>query len=302
MIQEYSSIVKKNLDSYDMDDTTELRKLLTYKNPDTGQDTYTKTATHFTEGKIDQLLGLGFDFYSVDFSVEADDSKQFNEEDLVYIGVNELSHNSTETQNLTSSSFSKAVSNTITTQTTKTLEVGVKACAKFKVPMVGETGVEISGSFSFAKMDSEAKTETLTYNVPAQTVSVKQNEVARVTVSLIMMESRGNVKLIVTYKGKIIMDYKFQGKYYQKEISFYDWVENVLTHESNKWLIGELACNSKSKDSVNVFGKGDYKAQYGTRTIVDVKFYTKNNSTSTQGEDTPDRSYSYEVVPYIVKD
>ncbi|MED3325091.1 ETX/MTX2 family pore-forming toxin [Bacillus thuringiensis] len=164
----------------DYEDVKGLQNYITDKN------TLYTTLRAYTNQNVQKVTGVNFIYYKLpEYSIETDGIQQDTLSSPVYIGVSYVSHTGgTREQTLYSSLFSKAVTESITTTTTH----GAKAGAKFKIPIVGETNIELNAEYNFSYAGMNTSTETITYTVPAQPVKLQPNQTAKITAILKMVQ------------------------------------------------------------------------------------------------------------------
>ncbi|BCJ95942.1 hypothetical protein acsn021_35110 [Anaerocolumna cellulosilytica] len=281
----------------------EIVDLLTYRNPETGKDTYTKTIDKFTNNDYDNDYNPGIIVAADKIILSIKERKEpIVADEYLYMGTNELANNSGKPQNLTSSTFSKSVAETTTNETTHSIDVGVETKLEYEIPLTFTLGVQVSMEYGYSKTEIKTRTETVTYSISPQTVLVGDGETAYVTAKLLAMTNTdGEVDLLATYSGTIILDYRSIStkKLMQKTIPLGDWVKDVLSYDDNRWLKEKL--EYVSSDTAYVYGKGNYTANYGTKTIIDVQI-RKNDTTKPVEQPLSNTSYSYEVIPDIVRE
>ncbi|MED3324948.1 ETX/MTX2 family pore-forming toxin [Bacillus thuringiensis] len=260
------------------------------------------TLQSFTNENVKKVNGVQFQYTMLPtYAVELDTKQVDKPSSSVYIGVSYLSHTGdTNEQTLYSSMFSKAVTETVTATTTHGAKVGAKATAKFKIPVVGETSVELNAEYNFAYADTKTDTEMITYTIPAQPVKVKPNQTAKVTATLKMMESTGKVKLRTMYGGEIESYYTDKnGKSQQYRVGMGNWVKQLLMQPENQALQGVLDYSQTNPHIMYQDGAGTYQAVYGTTVEIQVDIFenpiTKSKEKTGQGVLVD--SYSYEIQP-----
>ena len=161
-------------------------------------------------GKFDWVQSLGylsgvgsyFDVNYDQFSVEAVGSPIISNSTNIFVGKTTLTNDSPQEQTLSTNSFSKMISNSITNSTTHGFKFGTKASAKFQIPFVGETGIELSTEYNFSDTSSKTNTESYTYTATPQNIKVPAHTSYEVIVSLDTVKAKGNVKLLSKMSGR----------------------------------------------------------------------------------------------------
>lgn len=217
------------------------------------------------------------------FSVVSDGSPTVSDSGSLFVGKNTLTNTSNQEQTLSTSTFSHSITNTVASATTHGFKLGYKASAKFKVPFVGETGMELNAEYNFSSTNTETNSTNYTYTAPAQNIKVPAHSSVEVVVKLDKAKQKGNVQLLTKMSGI--------GYYRHSSIgtpgggagtadSFYNIVSRASKIEKQE----DVSANPDGK-TINIIGFGNYEAEYGTEfsvtvTPVDKKGnYTGNQQT-----------------------
>lgn len=287
--------------SVNRDDVRGFEDLLqSYKEP------FMRTLYESVDCDIAATPNIGINFlYSQQPSYDIElDTRYPDTDDSLYVGITNLSHSGgTSEQILYSQSFSKSITETLTTSTTHGAKVGAKAGAKFKVPLVAEANGELSAEYNFANVGTSSSTQTITYTAPSQPVKLQPGESARVTTHLKTIQSAGKVKLRAVYKGNLEIDYKdLSGEPQQISSGMGQWIRFMHYLHNDPELFKEyLGFTFKNEDEAYQYGYGTYSATYGTKFDVKVDIFKNTNKKKLHYTTTPNRSYSYEVTPEIIK-
>lgn len=222
-------------------------------------------------------------------SVEADGSPIITNSKNIFVGKTTLTNNTDQEQTLSTNSFSKMISNSIAHSTTHGFKFGTKASAKFNIPLVGETGIELSAEYNFSDTSSQTNTESYTYTASPQNIKVP---------------AHSSVEVIVTstdeWAGKDAENFIYadepNGKYgtsYWYDKPFYEIVKYASYFEK----LQNIAPNSDGQ-TINLIGSGKYEAEYGTEFTVDVNPVDKDNVAKRSSNE----GYTYKVKPEIKKE
>lgn len=223
------------------------------------------------------------------FSVEADGSPTITNSTNIFVGKTTLTNNSDQEQTLSTNSFSKMISNSVSHSTTHGFKFGTKASAKFNIPFVGETGIELSAEYNFSDTSSQTNTESFTYTASPQNIKVPAHSSVEVLVNLNTVKANGNVKLLAkmsgTGMGQIV--------YFDPDVSYsYNMSLNEIAKRASIYEnLQNLTANPDGK-TINLLGDGKYEAEYGTEFSVTVKPIDKNGKSINEG-------YTYNVTPEI---
>ncbi|OUB77483.1 ETX/MTX2 family pore-forming toxin [Bacillus thuringiensis] len=255
------------------------------------------------------LSNLHFNFLyykEPSYSVDVIKKNEEKPSSFVYMGTTNLSHSGgMSEQTLYSQAFSKAVTSTVTTTITHGGKVGAKAGAKLQVPLVAETAVELNAEYNFAKAGSNTETENITYTVPSQPVKLQPGESAKVTANLRMAKASGDVRLRTIYTGEVQSNFFVSTPYGPTQDSdttgLGEWMKTLIEFDEDLksyWGFSPVYASVAYQD-----GKGTYDATYGAVLDIHVEIFNgTNKGRNKRGVDnTPIRSYSYEMNPEIVK-
>ncbi len=185
----------------------------------------------------------------------------------IYFGKNTLINNLDTPQKLTTSSYSKSISNSVTTSTTRGWKIGNKVTVKggIEIPFIskGEVAVEVSGEYNSSSTDSKTITTVETYTIPPQTIELKPHEEVIVSVYLAQSRATGKYRSYQYANGNASVPFRsFTDKnipsYWQSTNSIY----NYLKYSS--WLPGELiGITDDQIKKIKVFSEGSFVANAG---------------------------------------
>ncbi|GED63993.1 ETX/MTX2 family pore-forming toxin [Lysinibacillus fusiformis] len=206
------------------------------------------------------------------FSVEADGSPSHTNSTSIFVGKTTLTNITDQEQTLSTNSFSKMISNSVSNSTTHGFKFGTKASAKFQIPFVGETGIELSAEYNFSDTSSTTNTESYTYIASPQNIKVPAHSTVEVLVNLNTVKAKGNVKLLTKVSGRDQGVFVFDPQ--TGDISksyYYDLHFNQIVEKASKFeKLHNISSNSDG-NTVNIIGSGKYEAEYGTEFSVTVR-------------------------------
>lgn len=235
------------------------------------------------------------------FSVEADNSPIITNSTNVFVGKTTLTNDTDIEQTLSTNSFEKIFSNTITNSTTSGYNFGVTASVKFSILSVFETGVEMSTEYDFSNTSATEKKEEYKYIVTPQLIKVPAHSAVEVLVTLDTVKAHGDVKLITKMSGRDTGHFMYydvdnrKDKSYKYDLTFHRIVDNA----SKSAELENVSANPDGK-TINLVGFGEYEATYGTEFSVTVRPVDKHGN-SIKKRDVADGSYTYKIKPEIIK-
>ncbi|MDE5128416.1 ETX/MTX2 family pore-forming toxin, partial [Paenibacillus larvae] len=224
-----------------------------------------------------------------DSTVEQETPSITNELTPMFVGKTILTNNTDQEQTFSTNSFSKTITNSVTNSTTHGFKLGAKASAKFQIPLVGETGMELSTEYNFSDTSAKTNSESYTYTATPQNIKVPAHSSVEVIVNLNQVKSKGNVNLLTKAIGFVSARYDYSNYGHYSDFS-----------------LGDLAFRAPGKDfSTDMYnknfaflkGRGKYEASYGTDFSVTVKPINKNGISKR----SVNESYTYKVTPEIKK-
>lgn len=228
------------------------------------------------------------------FIAEQDGDPIIENESLLFVGESILTNNMDTEQTLKTNSFSKTMSNTVSSQVTHGFMLGTEASAKFGIPLIGETEVSLKAEYNFSSSETNETSESYTYGVEAQEIVVPPHSSVKVRVDLNTADISGKVKLMATPKTEFedIDGYFYYGTDEQnitESIPFtYNW--NTLTKEVKQLgLPVDDIDYDFNNQTPKLVGRGEYKAKYGTTFKVEV---SPVNGAKVEG-------YSYNTQPVV---
>lgn len=209
------------------------------------------------------------------FIAEQDGDPIIENESLLFVGESILTNNMDTEQTLKTNSFSKTMSNTVSSQVTHGFMLGTEAKAKFGIPLIGETEVSLKAEYNFSSSETNETSESYTYGVEPQEIVVPPHSSVKVRVDLNTADISGKVKLMATPKSEFedidgYFHYGLDEQNITESIPFtYNW--NTLTKEVKQL---NLSVDDIDYDFNNqapkLVGSGEYKAKYGTTFKVEV--------------------------------
>lgn len=225
------------------------------------------------------------------FTVRQYGDPRIENESQLYVGESILTNDLDYEQPLKTNTFSKTMTNTVSTQVTTGFMIGTEAKASFGIPLVGATEISLKGEFNFSNAQTNETSESFTYGIEAQEIVVKPNSSVRVRVYLNTADISGDVNLLTKPTSKFG---DVEGNFYYgpnvsqitKSIPFsYNWA--TLTREvHNLNLPIDMIEYDVNNSTPQLVGRGTYNANYGTTFYVHVEPVNLNSET---------KSYSYIV-------
>ncbi|EOO04916.1 hypothetical protein IAW_05734 [Bacillus cereus str. Schrouff] len=245
-------------------------------------------------GKYVETISIGnimgyFDVKHHQFSVESDGSPIITNSKNIFVGKTTLTNNTDQEQTLSTNSFEKTISNSVTNATTHGFNFGVASSAEFTIPFVGTTGIEITTEYNFSSEESIERSEEYTYTATPQEIVVPAHSSVEVIVNLESVKAKGDVKLLAQISGKDNGTFVYDNIAYVYNLTFNEIVERASKYEKLK----DIAANSDG-ETINMLGAGKYEAEYGTEFSVTVNPINRNGDVINEG-------YTYKVIPKIQK-
>ncbi|MCU5087593.1 ETX/MTX2 family pore-forming toxin [Bacillus cereus] len=230
-----------------------------------------------------------FDVKYHQFSVESDGSPIITNSKNIFVGKTTLTNNTDQEQTLSTNSFEKTISNSVTNATTHGFNFGVASSAEFTIPFVGTTGIEITTEYNFSSEESIEKSEEYKYTATPQEIVVPAHSSVEVIVNLETIKAKGDVKLFAQISGRDNGTFVYENNAYVYDLTFNQIVERASKYEKLK----DIAANSDG-ETINMIGAGKYEAEYGTEFSVTVNPIQRNGDVINEG-------YTYKVAPKIEK-
>ncbi|MEV2805856.1 ETX/MTX2 family pore-forming toxin [Paenibacillus larvae] len=223
-----------------------------------------------------------------ELSVEQDGSPKFNELTPIFVGKTILTNNTDQEQTLSTNSFTKTIQNSVTNSTTHGFKLGTKATAKFQIPLVGETGMELSTEYNFSDTSSKTNSISYAYTASPQNIKVPAHSSVEVIVNLNQAKAKGDVKLLSKISSSANATFYYSsGEVYR--------LRGNLVYFANHAPDRRLSPNLDG--TANLIGTGKYEVDYGTDFSVTVKPVSKNRISKR----SVDEGYTYKVTPEIKK-
>jgi len=243
----------------------------------------------FTNSIYHHMGYYGVEF--VKFSVEADGSPIHTNSTSIFVRKTTLTNTTDQEQTLSTNSFSKMISNSVANSTTHGFKFGTKASAKFQIPFVGETGIELTAEYNFSDTSSTTYTENYTYTASPQNIRVPAHSTVEVLVNLNTVKAKGKVKLLTKVSGRDQGVFVFDPQTGDINKSyFYDLNFNQIVEKASKFeKLYNISSNSDG-NTVNIIGSGKYEAEYGTEFSVIVRPVETNGRSINDG-------YTFNVKP-----
>lgn len=193
--------------------------------------------------------------------------------DLIYVGENEFTNSTEVEQTNITTNFSKEVTSTASTSTTKGFSINGEGLG-FKLPIFIGTN-KMTGSFNSSTTDTQTEATTETITSGAQSVKVPAHKTYRVVVSLEQIEFEGTVDYTAT--GKDLQNninatgwwLDIAGRPYTKhfDLSYSIGSEWNSLNAQQKNSIKEIQINSNN-NTMTVDGQAEIRGVTGTRMVV----------------------------------
>ncbi|MGG5737377.1 ETX/MTX2 family pore-forming toxin [Bacillus cereus group sp. IBL03679] len=231
-------------------------------------------------------------------SVEQIGSPTITNSSSLFVGRSTLTNNTNQDQTLTTNEFSKTFENSVTNSTTNGFNLGASASATFKIPLVGETSIELSTEYNFSSTEEKTKTESYTYTASAQNIVVPANSSVEVVVSLNTAKINGNVNLLSRMDGTITYDRSLNGGHNSSRFteSLGSFTKTALIWGSQSGL------RVDGNNNLYLVGTGSYSAEYGTEFLVTVRPVEKPRGFTAAPSELTNEGYTYTVKPEVKKE
>ncbi|MEB9974685.1 ETX/MTX2 family pore-forming toxin [Bacillus cereus] len=228
-------------------------------------------------------------------SVEQIGSPTITNSSSLFVGRSTLTNNTNQDQTLTTNEFSKTFENSVTNSTTNGFNLGASASATFKIPLVGETSIELSTEYNFSDTKETTKSESYTYTASAQNIVVPANSSVEVVVSLNTAKINGNVNLLSRMDGTIS---------YDTQMPTSSRVTEPLSTFTKTALLWGSRNDLRVDQNNNLYliGKGKYSAEYGTEFLVTVRPVEKPRGFTAAPSELTTEGYTYTVKPEVKKE
>ncbi|MGF1918787.1 ETX/MTX2 family pore-forming toxin [Enterococcus faecalis] len=212
------------------------------------------------------------------------------EEQLDYVGGNELDNrNGQHEDTLYTASWSKSLTDTVSTSVTKGFKVGGKPSA-LKIPIKLLGGLlkktEINAEFNYSTTDTKTLSNTVTFTVPPQIKKVPAGKYYRVEVYFTRVKYAGsfdfqgtgkNVETTINTQANVDpwIPRPYPWKYLDVKKSGYEIFNGLSDSEKSK-AAPNIAYNSQDK-SIKLTGKANFECISGSELFV--KTIDKTNDT-----------------------
>lgn len=227
-------------------------------------------------------------------SVTPNGSPQIQDSSSMFIGKTTLTNNSDNEQTLSTNSFTKTISHSITTSTTHGFKIGEKTSGKLSMP-IGELGMEVSLEYNFSSTNSSTKSESYAYTATPQNIKVPAHSSVEVIVMLNKGKVRGNVNLLTRMSGSPSANHVYAPTSGESIGTAYIHLANYgQTVRYAKQFANLPYLSVNNDDSINLIGAGTYEAEVGTEFSVTVNPINNNRVSTGEG-------YSFKVKPEIQK-
>ncbi|HDR4874858.1 TPA: ETX/MTX2 family pore-forming toxin [Bacillus cereus] len=236
-------------------------------------------------------------FNNVEFhynAVSADGTPNISNVSDLFVGKTTLTNNSDQEQTLSTNSFSKTITDSVTTSTTHGFKIGEKTTGKISLP-IGELAQEVSLEYNFSSTGSQTKTESYTYTATPQNIKVKPHSSVEVIVILKKVKATGKVNLNTKMSGNVMYNHVYKalpGEQNNKAYVHSGSMASAVRYAKNFDKLPDLSVNPD--DTISLIGKGTYEAEVGSEFSVTVNPIDKKGRYT--GED-----YTYTVKPEVKK-
>lgn len=230
-----------------------------------------------------------------DYIVKADGNPTITNESSLFVGESILTNDTDKEQILKSNSFSKTISNTVSSQVTNGFMLGTEASASFGIPLIGSTEVTLKAEYNYSDTETKETSESYTYGVEPQEISVPPHSSVKVNVELNTANISGKVKLNASPNTEFedvegLFHYGTSESNITSSLPFtYNW--NTLTKEIKQSNIPiEYVDYDFNENMPKLVGTGTYEAEYGTTFKVSVSPVVEKGFT-----------YHYTTIPKVIK-
>ncbi|MGR3779594.1 ETX/MTX2 family pore-forming toxin [Bacillus paramycoides] len=235
-------------------------------------------------------------------SVEEDGSP-ITSPKTVFVGKSVFRNTTDRDQTFTTDQFAKTIEHSVSNSTTHGFNLGVKASAKFGLPLVGETNVEVSTEYNFSNTNQTTKTESYTYTASPQNIIVPAHSAVEVSVVLNTVKIDGKVNIVSAIKG--FVDYEDGSKKTNNSLAGLK-LDSFRLDNTINYNVGLTNSNA-----VILKGKGKYSAEYGTQFSVTVKPIVEqpralavqsDGTIADEDYTTTNEGYTYTAKPEVKKE
>ncbi|GFH39075.1 ETX/MTX2 family pore-forming toxin [Streptomyces pacificus] len=203
--------------------------------------------------------------------------------DLWFVGTSTLKNSTGAPLTLTSESFTKSFSDTVTHTVTKGVSVANKVSVSVDMGKALHMGTDLTTTWSFSDSHSTSQTQSVSYTAPSQNIVVPAYSTATVTVRLQQAIATGNVDLSTDLGGTFFRLKCLGDSCVGSDQSLYDTL--AYTQGTGMTMNGKPApalpsgfTLNSSKKALSFKGAGTYRASYGAN--FDVEVSTSPNTAS----------------------
>ncbi|AYB41075.1 ETX/MTX2 family pore-forming toxin [Brevibacillus laterosporus] len=195
-----------------------------------------------------------------------------------YVGENVFENTTNETQKFSTAKYTKSVTESIATATTKGFKVGGSGDGSniFTIPLLLNNGIKINGEFNSSTTETQTKSETKTIEASAQTVEVPPHKKYKADVVLEQRNFWGDVTFTGVWSNPVTT-IKATASYWApngmgawKEYTFSDKTQNywkgLTTSQKN-------SINGIKFENSNVKAEGTAKVEGIFGSMLNVKIY-----------------------------
>ena len=192
----------------------------------------------------------------------------------IYFGKNDLFNDFDTPQKLTTSAYSKSISNSVTTTTAQGWKIGSKVTVKggIEIPFIskGEVAVEVSGEYNSSSTDSKTTSVTETYSIPAQTIELKPHERAIVSVYLVQAKATGKYRSYQYIDGLATVPFR---SFSNGKVSYWNSQNTVYNYLKYSSILPKdlIDITDEQIKKIKVFSEGTFTANAGVEFKVIVE-------------------------------
>ncbi|MFG2639310.1 ETX/MTX2 family pore-forming toxin [Streptomyces sp. NPDC048362] len=135
-----------------------------------------------------------------DANIEKNSEPTLTAGDAWYIGTSTLDNNTDIDQTLSTQSFSKQISQTLSTTVTSGIQTGSKVSASFEFAGI-KGDVELNQTVIYSNADTQTSSEVETFTAPSQNIKVPAHTKAKVTMALRKVVAKGEADLKADLAG-----------------------------------------------------------------------------------------------------
>lgn len=201
---------------------------------------------------------------------------------LTSIGYDVLSYSGTppQQQKLKTHKFSKEITETTSTTTTKAFKVGGSVAEKItmdvKIPFIGEakseTTVTVTGEYSWNSSATKSVSQKVTYEMPSQEIVLNPGDKYEVKASLYTGSVNGKTILKLPVIGRVHFEYSrhYDAPNPENFIGTKDLTMGQFAREYGGYSGGAIQADPNDKDRAYIVGSGTITVPYAVKTELAI--------------------------------